>query len=161
MEHILSYKAPPHTILRPLQLSDYDKDYFGLLSRLTQAPRITRERFEVIFNKIRANADTHIVVVVEELQTGKLLGSGTLLIEPKFIRNGALVGHIEDIVVRKESAKRGAGHSIVTSLCEIAKSKGCYKVILDCSDENVAFYQKCGLRPSGREMSLYFPSPRL
>jgi hypothetical protein len=27
----------------------------------------------------------------------------------------------------------------------VARGKGCYKVILDCADHNVAFYEKCGL----------------
>lgn len=28
---------------------------------------------------------------------------------------------------------------------EHANARGCYKVILDCSEDNIAFYQKCGL----------------
>lgn len=28
---------------------------------------------------------------------------------------------------------------------EFAKGAGCYKVILDCGESNVAFYEKCGL----------------
>jgi hypothetical protein len=34
---------------------------------------------------------------------------------------------------------------VLDALLEHAKAMGCYKVILDCSEENVAFYQKCGL----------------
>jgi glucosamine-phosphate N-acetyltransferase len=121
---------------------------------------MTREEFASMLRAIQSNSGNHIVIVLEDLATGNLLGSGTLLIEPKFIRGGSLVGHIEDIVVRKTN-KRGYGLSIVTSLCEIAKAKGCYKVILDCSDENIPFYRKCGMTLSGREMSLYFPKAKL
>ncbi len=27
----------------------------------------------------------------------------------------------------------------------VCKERGCYKVILDCAEHNVAFYEKCGL----------------
>jgi len=36
-------------------------------------------------------------------------------------------------------------YRVLEALVEHAKAKGCYKVILDCSAENVAFYEKCGL----------------
>ena len=29
--------------------------------------------------------------------------------------------------------------------CAALQEAGCYKVILDCSEENVPFYEKCGL----------------
>lgn len=158
MEQILSAKAPPDTVLRPLQLTDFDKDYFGLLSRLTVAPPITREEFGAVFRKIQLNSEYHITLVLEDLVTDTLLASGTLLIEPKFIHRGGLAGHIEDIVVRKETARRGFGYSVVTALCEIARAKGCYKVVLDCSDDTVAFYVKCGLERHGNQMQVYFSS---
>ena len=34
---------------------------------------------------------------------------------------------------------------VVESLVEAAKAQGCYKVILDCAEANVPFYEKCGL----------------
>lgn len=41
-------------------------------------------------------------------------------------------------------------------LIKIAHESGCYKVILDCSDDNVPFYQKCGLERKGAQMAVYF-----
>ena len=32
----------------------------------------------------------------------KIIASGTVIIEPKIIRNGMSCGHIEDIIVKKE-----------------------------------------------------------
>lgn len=34
---------------------------------------------------------------------------------------------------------------LITALTDAAKANGCYKVILDCSEANAAFYEKCGL----------------
>jgi glucosamine-phosphate N-acetyltransferase len=37
------------------------------------------------------------------------------------------------------------GHRLINALCDAAQELGCYKVILDCSEANVPFYEKCGL----------------
>ncbi len=44
---------------------------------------------------------------------------------------------------------QGLGARLIKGLVALARSLGCYKTILDCSRENVGFYQKCGcvLRP--------------
>jgi hypothetical protein len=34
---------------------------------------------------------------------------------------------------------------LIEELVRVAKQQGCYKVILDCAESNVAFYEKCGL----------------
>ena len=41
------------------------------------------------------------IIVIEERGTGKLVGSGSVIFERKFIRNTGLCAHIEDIVVDK------------------------------------------------------------
>ena len=49
------------------------------------------------------------------------------------------------------------GYGLGKKLLETAKSEcdGCYKIILDCSNENVDFYKKCGYEWKGNEMALY------
>jgi glucosamine-phosphate N-acetyltransferase len=34
---------------------------------------------------------------------------------------------------------------LIDALVRVAKQQGCYKVILDCTEHNVLFYEKCGL----------------
>jgi Acetyltransferase (GNAT) family len=41
---------------------------------------------------------------------------------------------------------------IVGSLLQAAKEEGCYKAILDCSQNNIGFYEKCGLVPKEIQM---------
>lgn len=45
--------------------------------------------------------------------------------------------------------------SIVDELVRRAEQEGCYKVILDCDESNVAFYAKCGLKTKGVQMAKY------
>lgn len=35
---------------------------------------------------------------------------------------------------------------VIAALVAYADSQGCYKVILDCSDDNATFYEKCGFK---------------
>jgi glucosamine-phosphate N-acetyltransferase len=67
-----------------------------------------------------------------------------LLIEPKFIFCGGKVGHIEDVSVKMEYQRKGIGFKLVTHATKQAALMGCVKTVLDCSDENVPFYQKVG-----------------
>merc|ERR1711972_907777 len=74
------------------------------------------------------------------------------------VRAGTNVGHIEDIVV--DSAHRGQGiaKKLMDALREESVATQCRKVILDCADHNVGFYEKCGYKPFERQMRLDLPS---
>ena len=47
-------------------------------------------------------------------------------------------------------------HSIIDQLKHLAKRSGCYKVILDCAEKNVGFYEKLGFVKKEIQMALYF-----
>jgi glucosamine-phosphate N-acetyltransferase len=81
--------------------------------------------------------------------------AGTLLIEPKMIHNYSKAGHIEDIVVHKDYRRRGFGKQLIEFLTNKAKEEGCYKVILDCSLENVQFYMRSGYDMKEQQMVKY------
>ena len=68
------------------------------------------------------------------------------------------VGHIEDVVVSSDLRGHGLGKLVVNKCLVYAKSEGCYKCILDCSEENIEFYKKCneGFQVKGIEMALYY-----
>ena len=90
-----------------------------------------------------------------DLDKQEIIATATLLIEMKFIRNCSKCGHIEDVVV--DSTYRGLrlGLRVVEALMEAAKEAGCYKVILDCSESNAPFYEKCGLTKKEIQMVRY------
>jgi len=101
------------------------------------------------FGKIKQNPN-HIIYVA--IDNKKIVGSTTLLIEQKFIHDGGLVGHIEDVVVRKDYEGNGIGIKLVTSLLERAKEKNCYKTILDCKDDVKQFYERIGFKRESNGM---------
>jgi len=129
--------------IRKLQKEDLQNGFLRTLDSLRKTSHIDKKSAEMIFDKINSNPDYLIAVAVLE---GKVVGATTLLIETKFIHDGGKVGHIEDVVVEKNHQREGIGEKIITYLLEYAKKQGCYKTILDCTDEVMPFYKKIGFK---------------
>ena len=138
-------------IIRELKEADLWNGFLESLDSLKQTSDIEKSKAKEIFERINANPD-HIIAVAE--LDGKIVGSTTLIIEPKFIHNGGLVGHIEDVVVNKEFQGKKIGEKIMKYLIEIAKNRGCYKTILDCTDDVKPFYEKLGFKQVANELRL-------
>jgi len=79
-----------------------------------------------------------------------------LIVEKKFIRNLGQVGHIEDIAVLENQQGKRLGLKMIHALDHISEKVGCYKSILDCSEKNQGFYEKCGYKLAGVQMANYY-----
>ncbi|KAI5148948.1 glucosamine-phosphate N-acetyltransferase [Nematocida ausubeli] len=141
-------------VIRKLQKEDLNEKYFTLLSTLTEAPLPSKADIDKMYRYMQKHKDTYNVFVVVSPE-GSVVGSGTLLVEKKFIRALGCVGHIEDIVISNECQGKGLGRKLITFLADKAKSRKCYKVILACSEENQKFYEKCGFSKKEVMMALY------
>jgi len=128
--------------IRELEEKDLFNGFLQSMDSLKPAS-IDKEKAIEIYNKIKSNPN-HLVYVA--ILDERVVGSTTMLIEPKFIHDGGNVSHIEDVVVSKEHQGKGIGEMLVQSLLELAKDNNCYKTILDCSDEVKPFYEKIGFK---------------
>lgn len=137
-------------IIRILKKEDLQNGFLKTLDSLRQtSSSIDKKKAEDIFERINSNPN-HIIVVAE--LDGKVVGATTLLIEQKFIHNGGLVGHIEDVVVDKNFQGQKIGAKIMNYLLNVAKEAGCYKTILDCTDDVKIFYEKLGFKNVANEL---------
>ena len=125
--------------------------YISLLSQLTTVEDMSVEKFEESVAKICEMGD--IIVCVDDQ---RLVGSGTIIYEPKIIHGGKSVGHIEDIVVDEPNRGHQIATKIIKKLTESAKINNCYKVILDCSDDIEKYYERLGFTKKGVQMAIYF-----
>ena len=128
-------------IIRQIEENDLYNGFLNSLDSLRKASDIEPSKAKSVFEKIRSNPN-HVIFVA--ILDGKVVGSTTLLIEPKFIHNGGLVGHIEDVVVNKEFQGQKIGEKLILASLDYAKNAGCYKTILDCLDDVKQFYEKLG-----------------
>ena len=135
--------------IRQIQENDLFQGFLESLDSLRKASDLEENNAKLVLKKIRSNQN-HVIMVAD--LDGQIVGSITLLIEPKFIHQGGLVGHIEDVVVRSELQSKGIGEQLVNAALEYAKNHGCYKTILDCDDNVKPFYEKIGFKRNSNAM---------
>lgn len=153
-----SSKLPelPHGYnFRPVEKSDYSNLYIETLKVLTIVGDISAENFDEVYNHWLSLPDIYKPHVITNAE-GVVVATGMLLVEKKVIHLCGKVGHIEDIAVANTEQGKNLGRAMITRLTDIAKTIGCYKVILDCSPHNVGFYEKCGYSKAGLEMCTRF-----
>jgi len=135
--------------IREIEEDDIEKGFLETLDFLRNASGLDKNKTKEILKKIKQNPDHIIHVAIDDK---KIVGSTTLFIEQKFIHDGGLVGHIEDVVVRKDYEGQGIGMKLVISLLDVAKQRKCYKTILNCEDNLRPFYEKIGFKKATNEM---------
>ena len=135
---------------RAIQTSDYEKGYLKLLSQLTSVGDISKEAF--IRRLEQMDKEVYRIVVIEDPNSHKIVAAATVFVEVKFVHNCGQVGHIEDVVVDETVRGKHLGVKVIEACKQFAKEKGCYKIILDCSEKNVQFYQRCGFQKKELQM---------
>jgi glucosamine-phosphate N-acetyltransferase len=131
-----------------IQIKELEDDYlnnsfFETLSNLAEVGGsvYNKEFSKNILEKIKKSGNIKVFVAYNDTE---IIGSITTIIEQKFIHNGGKVCHIEDVVTRKGFENLGIGSALVKTILELARQEKCYKVILNCSEDNSNFYEKLG-----------------
>ena len=142
-------------IIRFIEKNDFHYCYLDLLNQLST---FNIDQINIIdFNEFIDNLNNnHMIYVIEDINSQLIIGTGTLLIENKIIHNMGKLGHIEDIVIHSKYRGQKLGKYLINFLSNMAKELNCYKVILDCNDENIFFYEKFNFKRNGNQMSIYF-----
>jgi GNAT superfamily N-acetyltransferase len=161
------------------QIELIKKSYLELLDELTETPEISTSKFITNINSICSYGciwvgvignindkevigninDKEVIGVIGNIDKSfEIVGSGTIIIEQKIIRGGKSVGHIEDIVVKKNFRGKKISQNILNLLKDYAEKKNCYKVILDCVGDVVPVYKSNGFEVKGVQMVEYFTS---
>ena len=141
--------------VRELTKNDLDSNlgFLETLSNLAEVGNLSQEKVEEVLEIINAQGSRVFIAVNDE---GQIMGSLTLMLEQKFLREGKLAGHIEDLVTRKGYEGMGIASALMKKAIEIAQESGCYKLILDCQDELTSFYKKFDFEKKETCMKMYF-----
>lgn len=133
--------------IRKLHVEDYHK-YLPLINEFRKT-EFTKEEFVNFLNTKPENVQ---IWIIENNET--IVGTGTLIVEPKLIFNITKLAHIEDICVLTKYRKHKIGSLIVKHLIKVAKEEKCYKVTLTCSEAVSKFYTSNGFEIRGLQCSL-------
>ncbi|WVR09117.1 hypothetical protein IAU60_006179 [Kwoniella sp. DSM 27419] len=151
----LRQQLPDGVHVRPLASTDLLRSHFILLSDLRASPALAPSVYASIFAGLKSCPSTYYILVIVDKLTDELVASGTVISEKKFINKGGIAGHIEDIVISERMQGRRLGQKLVVGLRDMAVALGCYKVILDCKEDKVPFYEKCGFSRRSVGMAFY------
>jgi glucosamine-phosphate N-acetyltransferase len=142
--------------LNPHNVENIKNQYLLLLSNLTTTDYIETKLFIEHIEKISQMGSIIVGVISDCSNNFEIVATGTVIIEPKIIRGGRSVGHIEDIVVADHMRGQGISQKILDILRAIAREKNCYKIILDCDNKVKNVYIKNGFEVKGVQMAQYF-----
>ena len=81
-------------------------------------------------------------IVIEAFGGGVQIGTAEVIIDPHI--EGKPAALVESVEVIENRRRQGIGKILMLRLVELAKERGCYKVVLQCADHNVPFYKACG-----------------
>ncbi|QGR54037.1 glucosamine 6-phosphate n-acetyltransferase [Moumouvirus maliensis] len=144
-----------NVIIEEFSLNHDYKQYLSLLKQLTalNPDNINKQQFYDQMNLILSNPNHKIIIAkCDDI----IVGSLTVFIEPKIIHDLSKVAHIEDVIVDQNYRSYGIGGLLIQKAIEISKENNCYKIILDCSQKNIGFYQKYGFVKKELQMAYYF-----
>lgn len=136
----MSSEPSPLTI-RLMDATDLRRGFLAALSALKPATLTEEQALAIFRRRMRSRVQTYVALLED-----RIVGTASLFIEPKFIHDGGIVGHIEDVAVHAAYQHHGAGAALVGRLLEVCRKAGCYKVILDCEENVIPFYEKLGFR---------------
>lgn len=92
---------------------------------------------------MRSIPNTYYMLVVVDQKTDRIVATGSVVNELKFIRGGSSIGHIEDIAVSKSMQGKRIGLYLIQALNHLSEKLGNYKCILDCNKENTGESNLC------------------
>ena len=121
-------------MIRNISYDDFEK-FIKLINI-----NINKVSFELFINNL--NPNRHIIIVYEK--DNEIIGTGSLLIEPKLTYNISYLGHIENIFVETNYRNKGVGKEIVEYLVNYSREKLCYRIDLVCEDRLIKFYKELG-----------------
>ncbi len=136
----MSSEVPPPTI-RLMDATDLRRGFLVALGSLKPTELTDEQALDVFRRRMRSRLKTYVA-----LMDDRVAGTASLFIEPKFIHSGGIVGHIEDVAVHTAYQHHGIGGALVGHLLTVCRDAGCYKVILDCDEHVIPFYEKLGFR---------------
>ena len=120
---------PPGYTMRPLQPYDHKLGMLEVLKVLTSVGSISEPSFRQRYDYMKVQCpETYYMLVVLDGSGERIVGTGTVFVERKFIHDLGKVGHIEDIAVARDQQGKKLGLRIIQALDGVANNVECYKV---------------------------------
>ena len=127
------------------------KEVINLVSKLSEY-KPSEDRLEDIWKSLCKQKNSFSLVAMDKI---KIVGYGFICVN-QTVRGGK-IAFIEDIICDENYRKKGIGKSIMNQLFNYAKKNKCYKVVLQCNENKISFYKKCGYKLHNHNMQNTIP----
>ena len=127
----------PKMIIRLMDATDLHRGFLDALRALKPIELTHEQAIQVYRHRLKSRIRTYVALLDD-----RIAGTASVFIEPKFIHSGGVVGHIEDVAVHLDFQKHGIGRALVEHLLNECRRFQCYKVILDCAETVIPFYER-------------------
>ena len=133
------------------EISHEEDNFNGYLDLMYEFSNFKKDvTYEYFKNYIDENKDKIRILVIYNHEN-KLIGAGSIFKLEKLHNNP--IGQIEDVIICEKYRGRGLGNLIIENLVNVGFNEfNCYKIILNCLDKNIGFYEKSGFEIAGVEM---------
>ena len=141
--------VPTTLEIRLMDATDLDRGFLEALRALKPVDLTEQQAIDVYRDRLKSRIRTYVAIM-----DGRIAGTASVFIEPKFIHSGGVVGHIEDVAVHPDFQKHGIGRALIEHLLDECRRFRCYKIILDCAEAVIPFYEKLGFHRWERAMRI-------
>ena len=145
---IMSIETSQMTI-RLMDATDLDRGFLEALGALRPVELTEQQAIDVYRERLKFKIRTYVAIIDD-----RIAGTAAVIIEPKFIHSAGVVGHIEDVAVHPAFQKHGVGRALVEHMLDVCREFHCYKVILDCAEAVIPFYERLGFHRWERAMRI-------
>lgn len=125
----VAIELPSGYTMRPMCRGDYGRGYMDVLRVVGRTGWVGEEVWEERCEWLRTMSSTYFILVVVNPED-RIVASGTLMMERKFVHNLGTVGHVEDLAVARDQKGKKMGLRVLEALVHVAQTAGCYKVRL-------------------------------
>jgi glucosamine-phosphate N-acetyltransferase len=136
--------------IKELSPRDVTQDLLDILHDAFKHPNVS---VPIAKKRFRSRQSAHIHTFGIYLDS-KLIGTASVLIELKLFGEPHKIAHVEDVAICKDLRGFGYGKKLMEYIKDFCKKKQCRKIVLYCSNDNVAFYKKLKFRNSANLMRL-------
>ena len=133
--------------IRKLCINDYIQ-YYPLINEFRKT-EFTNDQFIEFLNNMPNNINIWVI-----LDDNNIIGTATLIYEPKLIFNITKLAHIEDVCILPTYRNNKIGSILIKYLIKTAKADNCYKITLTCSEKVSKFYLSNDFEKRGIQCSI-------
>ena len=129
-------------MIRLLNATDYDQ-YYPLINEFRSTVFSEKQ-----FVDYMTNLPSNIEIWALE-KDNQIVGTSTVIYEPKLIHNMCTYAHIEDVCISGKYRGQGLGSIMLKKIFKVIKKRDCLKVTLVCDEKTSQFYIKNSLEKRG------------